>query len=258
MVIIFDGRTFADKVSESIGIKVRGLKLVSIFDPDNPGSVAYTKIKEKKAGELGVDFEKIQKTNDKVLVKNKIHSLNTDENVDGLLLQMTLGFGDEDMEIAGIISPKKDVDGLNPYSGVMPATVRAVTEILNSINEAPDSRQKLCVLGNLGMVGRRMQEELENTGKYDVKGMDKEDFDPEKIREADIVISATGQAGLIKPEMVKAGVIAIDVGFPVGDFDPAIAQKAAFFTPVPGGVGPVTVAMLFANLAELISKRIKN
>ena len=81
--------------------------------------------------------------------------------------------------------------------------------------------------------------------------MDKDDFDPSTLLRADVVISATGQAGIIKPDMIKEGVIAIDVGYPKGDFDPEVAKKASFFTPVPGGVGPVTVAMLFANLLNL-------
>ncbi|MEK7198960.1 MAG: hypothetical protein AAB212_03445 [Bacteroidota bacterium] len=76
--------------------------------------------------------------------------------------------------------------------------------------------------------------------------MDKEDFDPSTLLRADVIISATGQAGLIKA--VKDGAICIDLGFPKGDFDPELAQKASFFTPVPGGVGPVTVACLFENL----------
>ena len=81
--------------------------------------------------------------------------------------------------------------------------------------------------------------------------MDKEDFDPEKIQTADVVISATGQKNLIDSDMVRDGFIAIDVGYPDAEFTPETLAKAAFYTPVPGGVGPVTVAMLFKNLVEM-------
>jgi methylenetetrahydrofolate dehydrogenase (NADP+)/methenyltetrahydrofolate cyclohydrolase len=84
--------------------------------------------------------------------------------------------------------------------------------------------------------------------------MDKEDFDPSTLLRADVVVSATGMASLIHGYMVKDGIVAIDVGYPRGDFDPGVAKKASFFTPVPGGVGPVTVAMLFANLVDLVER----
>ena len=82
--------------------------------------------------------------------------------------------------------------------------------------------------------------------RYSVFGMDKENFDPEKIKEFDVIISVTGQPGLIKE--VKEDAVCIDLGFPRGDFDPECNRRASFFTPVPGGVGPVTVACLFENL----------
>ena len=81
-------------------------------------------------------------------------------------------------------------------------------------------------------------------------GMDKDDFDVEKIKQADVVISCTGQADLIEGYMVKDDFVAIDVGYPKAEFTKEALAKASFFTPVPGGVGPVTVAMLFENLVK--------
>jgi methylenetetrahydrofolate dehydrogenase (NADP+)/methenyltetrahydrofolate cyclohydrolase len=202
----------------------------------------YTNVKKKKAGDLGIELTAydLKSTTDQ---EGLISNLNKDERVDGIMLQLPLtGSRSQDIKLSLLIDPGKDADGLNIRSGVMPATVRAVMEILKSI----DGNQKVVVVGNRGTVGSRIVRELSCTG------MDKDDFNADIIREADVVISCTGQERLIRPQMVKDGAVCIDVGYPHGDFDPDVAAKASFFTPVPGGVGPVTVAMLFANLLELV------
>jgi methylenetetrahydrofolate dehydrogenase (NADP+) / methenyltetrahydrofolate cyclohydrolase len=258
MAIIFDGRMYAAKIEQEVREKVakmpRKPKLVSILDPNDVGSVVYTNIKKKKAESLGILFESYQLPVDSYQL---INQLNNDENVDGIMIQ--LPFSDSD-NLIKLIDPKKDVDGLREGSEFMPATVRAVMEILNfactPLSSLPPNlggrwRQPegstAVVIGNQGEVGSRLMKYLpENT-----IGMGRKDFDVEKIKQADIIISCTGSEGLIKPEMISEGVICIDVGYPNGDFVPECAQKAAFFTPVPGGVGPVTVAMLFANLVRI-------
>ena len=105
---------------------------------------------------------------------------------------------------------------------------------------------KVGVVGSEGQVGKRLVDRFSKLG-FEVLGFDVGD-DLKALKKCGVIISATGQAGLIKQEMVKDGVIAIDLGFPVGDFDSSVAEKASFFTPVPGGVGPVTVVSLFENL----------
>ena len=137
------------------------------------------------------------------------------------------------------IDLRKDIDGLRKGSPFKPAVVRAVLEIL-------PTKDNVVVVGAKGQVGSRLVKEL------GAVGMDRKNFDPSTLLGADVIISCTGQAGLIKPEMVKEGVVAIDVGYPKGDIDPGVALKARFFTPVPGGVGPVTVACLMENLVESI------
>ena len=246
----------SDEVIELIKLLGRKPKLVTIYDPENEGARKYTEIKEKKAGELGIQFEKFEILNPfasrvKFLINDQITKFNNDKNIDGVMIQLPLIDRETDGELCKLIDPKKDVDGLNPSAGsgqvVMPATVRAVIEILNNAPRPPLNLRggDIVVIGNKGVVGSRLMKEL------GCQGMDKEDFDPSTLLRADVIISATGVPGLIKSEMVKDGVICIDVGFPKGDFDPSIALRAAFFTPVPGGVGPVTVAMLFRNLVEL-------
>jgi len=254
-------------VIELIKLLGRKPKLVTIYDPENEGARKYTEIKEKKAGELGIQFEKFEILNPfasrvKFLINDQITKFNNDKNIDGVMIQLPLIDRETDGELCKLIDPKKDVDGLNPSAGsgqvVMPATVRAVLEILKVAGTplifppkiGGKEKGGIVVVGNKGTVGSKLAEYLK------CGGMDKDDFSPERIREADVVISATGQAGLIKPEMVKPGVICIDVGYPKGDFAPEVAKKAAFFTPVPGGVGPVTVAMLFRNLADLAKVKI--
>lgn len=252
--MIFDGKAFAQVITSELSDEVikltrklgRSLCLVTIFDPENEAARKYTEIKEKKAKELGILFEKFEIINLKFEINDQILKLNNDPNIDGIMIQLPLtGDREEDLRLCRMIDPKKDVDGLNPESKTVPATVRAVLEILFT-----SPRGEVLVIGNKGTVGSRLMKEL------GCQGMDKEDFpSSQMLRRADVVISATGVPGLIKPEMVKPGVICIDVGYPKGDFDPSTALRASFFTPVPGGVGPVTVAMLFRNLVELANGR---
>lgn len=264
MAIIFDGKAFAAKIEEQIKAKIaeggKKYKLATVYDASNKASRIYTNIKAKKAEELGIEFASYQFSVDSYQL---IQKLNNDESVGGIMVQLPLP-GSE--QLIDLIGPDKDVDGLKEDSPYMPATVRAIFAILGesleftilnfqfSMNDLMEklSKYSISIIGAKGEIGKRLEKELTvNSNQLSVCGVDKEDFDREKIKQADIVISATGQAGLVKPEMVKEGAICIDVGYPLGDFDPAVAEKAAFFTPVPGGVGPVTVAMLFANLVQI-------
>lgn len=216
----------------------RAPKLVTFYNPEDMGSRVYTNIKEKKAKELGILFEKIAnyKLQDINKSKTLVSEYNEDPTVDGIMVQVPM---EGQNDLIDLIDPEKDVDGLREDSSYLPATVMAVVEILKS---AGNTGGEVIVVGNKGQVGKKLTEVLK------CGGMDKEDWETLRLKNADVIISATGQEGLIKPEMVKNGVICIDVGYPKGDFDFSVSLKASFFTPVPGGVGPVTVAMLFKNL----------
>jgi len=238
MIVVFDGRGFADQIVS--GLPKKKLKLVTIVDPANEAGMKYTKLKEKMAARLGVEFE-IQMTNDKHQIKSKIQNLNRDPHVDGIMIQVPFPGADE---LIKLIDPKKDVDGLREDSPFKPAVVRAVLEILNNESGIMNNA-RILVVGSKGFVGRRLIKEL------GCEGIDKEDFPSSlKLRRASVIISCTGQANLIDGSMVKNGFTAIDVGYPKPEFTPDALAKAGFYTPVPGGVGPVTVACLFANLAE--------
>lgn len=236
--MVFDGRKFASDLEKSTAKCItslsKSLKLASIYDQASPGAVRYTEIKERKAKELGVEFEKYNEID-----AGLIEKLNRDPGVNGIMIQLPFANSEE---LIKLIGPKKDVDGLREDSPYKAAVVRAVREIVGEVEG------RVVVVGSKGFVGRKLMQEFPTA-----VGMDKDDFDPSALLRADVVISATGQAGLIKPEMVKDGVVAIDLGYPRGDFDPSTALRASLFTPVPGGVGPVTVAMLYKNLLDSVN-----
>lgn len=252
--IIFDGKKFQEKEIETLRDEVikltkslgRKPKLVTMLNPAHQPSVMYTKVKAKMADRLGVEFVADDQA---AKAADKIRELNADPTVDGIMIQQPLrGEKAADKELCDLIDPNKDVDGLGRNSRYMPATVRGVMEILKTA--MVDQNSRICVVGNRGLVGARVEQELKKNNNYEVVGMDKDDFQPELIRKCEVIISAAGQPGLIKADMIKDGAVAIDVGYPQGDFAAEAAEKTRFFTPVPGGVGPVTVIMLFKNLIE--------
>lgn len=224
--MIFDGKKFAEEIISKLPKKKA--KLAIFLDPSNVSGAKYVEKKVEVGKRLGVE-----------IVMNKI-----DGDEDGIMVQLP---HPKASELISQIPPEKDVDGLREDSPFRSATVMAVLAVLGEAKRTRRDLVRLVIVGSRGFVGRKLCHEF-RTANYGLVGMDKEDFDPEKIKMADVVISATGRVGLIKPDMVKDGVVAIDIGYPKGDFDPEVAKKASFFTPVPGGVGPVTVAMLFANL----------
>ena len=241
--MIFDGRQFALQLEDQLQGKLTGKKVVAILDPTNLAGMTYTHLKKKVAKRLGVEFV--------ITGSQDIAGLNADPSVDGIMVQLP---HPNSGSLISQIDLHKDIDGMREDSLYKPAVVKAVLRILEktspsfpllSLGEGGSRRMgEVVIVGSHGFVGRKLMHELR------VSGMDKRDFDPSILLMADVVISATGQAGLISPEMVKPGVVAIDLGFPKGDFDPAVADKASFFTPVPGGVGPVTVVSLFENLLQ--------
>lgn len=261
--VIFDGRKFADGILNQVQVRIRGFtekvsrkpKLVSLLDPSNGSSVLYTRIKSRAAARVGIEFEKIEAS--QLTIDNcklQIEAWNSDKNIDGIMVQLPINFlsKDETRELVYMIDPSKDVDGLREDSKFVPATVRAVMAILEEAGRVTGCNLvRGVVVGVEGWVGKRLKIELDRSG-IGMVGMDKLDFDVDKIKAADLVISCTGQPGLIKENMVKDGVVVIDVGSPEGDFDPLAAGKASFVTPVPGGVGPVTVAMLMKNLCDTL------
>lgn len=262
--MIFDGRAFAKQIEERIATRLRQdfggrgkPKIVSILVGDDPASELYTRLKKQAAERVGIEFE-VQKLEFEGLA-NKVAEISN--ACDGIMIQLPIpGVGGE--ELKGIIAEiplAKDVDGLKwEESGVMPATVRAVLSLVEAI---AGDKTTFSVLGARGAVGRPLVHFLRERGLM-VSEIEWDTKDPAKlILESEVVISCVGKASLVTPDMIRDTTIVIDVGMSevegkvVGDMTQEVYQKASVAVPVPGGVGPVTIASLMANTAELYERQ---
>jgi len=266
MAIIFDGRSFAKNKEVKLGGRVSALssrgvipKLVSILVGDDPASKLYVGLKEKRGEEIGVQVEAINLRPEigKEELIRKIKCLNSDVSIGGIMIQLPLPgrLQSSKTQILNSILPEKDVDGLREDSPFLHPTSKAVIEILDEAKDIvrpsfDNSSCKVVVIGATGMVGRPLVKELRNQGYKVIECNTKTSDLAKKTLQADVVVSATGIPGIITFEMVKNGAIIIDVGSPKGDADPSVALVASFLTPVPGGVGPVTVSCLLENLIQ--------
>lgn len=254
--MIFDGRAFAKEIEDRVKTRLRQgyggrrPKILSILVGTDPASVLYTRLKAESAKRCGVEFEvvNLSSSQDIAQVIN-----DQGKTVDGIMIQLPIpGLSKEETaRIIEMIPLSKDVDGLRwEESGVMSATVKAVVAILATVDPW---QRKFVVVGSRGSVGRPLVHFLKKKGVLQIVEVNSEtkDLQAETLR-AEILISCTGRAGLIKEDMIGSGLIAIDVGSPRGEMTKEVYQKASFATPVPGGVGPVTVACLMENTLELL------
>lgn len=235
--MIIDGKAIADKIASSLKLKVekfkslngRSPKLAIVLVGDDPSSKIYVNLKVKKAKELGIDVEVRQ-------------DLNTD--ADGIIVQLP---GPE--ELVSMIPPEKDVDGLLPDSKFLPATVKAVLKIAASPS-APRNDKVWTIVGQGRLVGKPLADYLEKQNKKVIRCDENTKNLGEVTKMADVLVVATGVPNLIKKDMVKQGVILIDCGAPKPEISHEAYELASAYTPVPGGVGPVTVVSLLENLVE--------
>ena len=263
MARVFDGEALAKKKEGELKTKIerlkkqgKGAKLAVIVFSDDAAGKLYSALKQAASERVGIEFEEFNFSDiDLEPVIKLIGRLNRDPKVTGIMIQRPgvswgksrgmdrVGFEAWWVQLVKTIVPGKDVDGLRQGSRFVPATVKAVEAILNSL---PSRDGKVVVVGSLGLVGRALVKKLGATG------VDIETKDLGAITlEADVLISAAGQPNLITVEMVKDGAVVIDVGWPKGDVDfEAVKRQAAVITPVPGGVGPGTVVGLLENLVE--------
>lgn len=260
MTTIFDGKRFAWKLEGQLRTQVAKLiklgirpKLVSLLVGSDPASVLYTNLKKHKAESVGIQMavRSGKWKTDKEIIE-EIEILNKNVSVHGIMVQLPLpdALKADTQAILNAIAPKKDVDGLGQESHFVQATVRAVLVILVEAQAIP-KKHSVVVVGADGMVGKGIFHQLTLKG-FTVHGVDVENHTPAPITQnADVLISATGHPALIKANMVKDGAIVIDVGSPKGDVDfLPVSRKTSFITPVPGGVGPVTIVSLLENLVQ--------
>ncbi|MBI3485569.1 bifunctional 5,10-methylenetetrahydrofolate dehydrogenase/5,10-methenyltetrahydrofolate cyclohydrolase [Candidatus Daviesbacteria bacterium] len=265
---IIDGRKLAQLHQEKVKQKLAKLnikpKVVSILIGDDPPSVLYTNMKQKKALEVGIDFQptRIPATEDYEKVVDLIKQLNDDPKINGIMIQLPIPGellqGYDKYELLNLINKKKDVDGLTSNSPFLPAVVRAIMEILQDA-EVKLEGVNAVVLGASRLVGQPVAKELEKKGAKVIICDKSTPNQTEITKQADVIVSATGVAGLLKGEMVKSGVVVVDVGAEkvngklVGDVDfESVLPKASKITPVPGGVGPMTVICLMENVVDAV------
>lgn len=262
MSIIFDGRKFAKKIQVGLAKEVKwqkskGItpKLVTFVDLDNKASSVYTQIKKKVAEDIGIEVEvyRINKLRGQAPLIQSIKLLNDDTSIHGIMIQLPLPLSwrksKSTDKIIENIDKKKDVDGLRKNSPFLPATIKAIKSIMDEAGVI--KTDGILVVGSKGEVGRRLVNFLSHAG-YSVVGVDKNTKNlGEVTSKADVLITATGEKNLITAAMVKPHAVVIDVGYPEGDVDfNLVSKKTRFITPVPGGVGPVTVVSLMQNLVE--------
>ena len=273
--VILDGKATAQKIKTNLIKRVQDLKskginpgLGTILVGDDAGSHAYVGGKHKDCAEVGINSIRIDlpKTASQLDVMNSIEKLNNDASCTGFIVQLPLPTGLDSNQALGAINPQKDADGLHPtnlgklvlgQNGPLPCTPRGIIELLRTykieINGA-----KVVIIGRGVTVGRPLglllTRKTENatvtlchTGTKDLTS---------HLLTADIVIAAAGVPHLVKPNMIKKGAALIDVGITrtdnglVGDIDPKVQEIAGYFSPMPGGTGPMTRAMLLTNVVE--------
>jgi methylenetetrahydrofolate dehydrogenase (NADP+)/methenyltetrahydrofolate cyclohydrolase len=268
--LILDGKAVAAVVKTEVSEAVAALGytpgLATVLVGDDPGSHAYVRGKRRDAAQAGIEsfHNELDSSISQESLHDLIESLNQDEAVDGILVQLPLP-GELDGEAAvQTIDPAKDVDGLHPFSlgmlllgkpGLRPCTPSGVMRILDHY-DLPVSGQRAVVVGRSFLVGRPLALLLSEKGADATVTMaHSRTLDLQSVtREADLLVAAAGSVGLITAEHVKPGATVIDVGINrtedglVGDVDfDSVAEVAGAITPVPGGVGPMTRAMLLSN-----------
>lgn len=271
--IILDGKILAEKIQKKIVKQIQGMLsknlrapcLAVIIAGEDPASMTYVCKKRQVCQILGINsknYDLPSQTSETGLV-NLIEQLNVDPNIDGILMQLPLPKHIATEKILETINPAKDVDGFHPYNiGCLaigapkfrPCTPKGIMVLLEHYKIQLKGLNAV-VVGASNLVGKPMALELLNVGStVDICHIHTRDL-ALHVKNADLVISAAGVPNLIKGDWIKNGTIVIDVGFNRlnggrirGDVEFEIAKtRAAWITPVPGGVGPMTVAMLMEN-----------
>ncbi|PMP77045.1 MAG: bifunctional methylenetetrahydrofolate dehydrogenase/methenyltetrahydrofolate cyclohydrolase FolD [Sulfurihydrogenibium sp.] len=282
-MILLDGKTLAEKVKEEIKQEVdyyvqkgyRRPTLSVILVGNNPASQIYVNKKIKDCQSVGINSKPffLPENITQIELLDLIGQLNADEEVDGILVQLPLPSHINTLEIIEAINPKKDVDGFHPLNvgklatgrsdGIVPCTPFGIIKLLEHYNIDTFGKD-VVVVGASNIVGKPMSLLFLKDEKSTVTVCHKNTKDLKShTLKADILVVAVGKPKLITADMVKEGVVVIDVGINrvdgkiVGDVDfENVKEKAYAITPVPGGVGPMTVAMLLYNTLNIYKKNL--
>ena len=264
--MIIDGKKIAGEIKEQLAERFSGRSavLAVVLVGEDPASIKFVERKKKFGEEVGVEVRVLEYEDDiaEENLAEEVQKLAGNDQVGGIIIQLPLPKHIEANRILNLVPASKDVDALTADASVDSPVVEAIMEILDR-GGVDLNNKKIVVVGRGQLVGRPVAIRLAQDG-FDVEVASTATGDLKKLTlSADVIISGVGKPGLITPDMVKEGVILIDAGTSeqasklAGDIDLACADKASLFTPVPGGVGPLVVAMLFKNLAKLnLSKKL--
>ena len=268
---VIDGRAVAARVRERVAVEVRELRaagvepgLATVLVGDDPASHVYVRMKRKACEEVGIAsiHHALPAATPRPELAALLERLNADPTVSGVLLQLPLPDGLDADEMTAVIAPEKDVDGLTPLSagllahgqeGLVPCTPAGIMELLlHSRVELEGARA--VVIGRSQLVGKPLAQLL-LAANATVTHCHSRTRDLAAVcREADVIVAAVGRPDTVTGDMVREGVVVVDVGMNrtetglVGDVDfDSVSAKAGAITPVPGGVGPMTIAMLLSN-----------
>ncbi len=270
---ILDGKKLAKKIEDNVVKEVLQLKnetdvtpgLAVILVGQDPASAAYVSMKKKACDRMGfysVSHEMPEDISQEA-IENTIVMMNQNPNIDGILIQLPLPSHIDTTKILELVDPAKDVDGFHPYNvgrlvtnldGFVPCTPLGVMEMLAEYNIDVKGKN-CCVVGASNIVGKPMASLLLNAdATVEICHIFTDDLKKHTLN-ADIVLVGVGVINLIKEDMIKKDAIIVDIGINrapngklVGDVDfENVSKKCSYITPVPGGVGPMTIAMLMSN-----------
>jgi methylenetetrahydrofolate dehydrogenase (NADP+) / methenyltetrahydrofolate cyclohydrolase len=273
---IIDGKALGARVREEVAASVAELGdvgLATVLVGDDPASHIYIDLKQKAAVEAGMEARDLKlsaHTSEEELLAT-IAALNADDGIDGILVQLPLPDHIDENRAIEAIAPAKDVDGIHPvnagrlYLGrptLVPGTPLGIMRMLDEY-EIPLEGARAVVVGRSAIVGKPMAHLLlQRNATVTICHSRTQDLQRHTL-DADVLVAAVGQTHLITADMVKAGATVIDVGMNrdegsrkvLGDVDPSAMDEAAYMTPVPGGVGPMTIAMVLQNAVTAARSR---
>jgi methylenetetrahydrofolate dehydrogenase (NADP+) / methenyltetrahydrofolate cyclohydrolase len=271
---LMDGKALAERIRAEVAEEVKELGhvgLTTILVGDDPASDVYIRRKHEAANEVGIvarDYRLADDTSEQELLE-LIAQLNADAGVDGILVQLPLPSQIDENRAIQAVDPAKDVDGFHPinagklflgHEGLVAATPTGIMTLLDEYDVRLKGANAV-VVGRSNIVGKPVSILLlARHATVTICHSRTQDLGAH-THDADVLVAAVGQAGLIGPEMVKEGATVIDVGMNRtdeglrGDVDTAVTERAGLVTPVPGGVGPMTIASLLRNTLEAARRR---
>jgi methylenetetrahydrofolate dehydrogenase (NADP+)/methenyltetrahydrofolate cyclohydrolase len=263
---MMDGRALAERIRSEVAEQVRalgGVGLATVLVGDDAASDIYIRRKHEAAVAAGFRTRdlRLPATTPEAELLDRVGALNADDDIDALLVQLPLPDGIDEERVIRAVDPQKDVDGFHPLNAgelllgrprLVPATARGVMALLAEYGIELDGARAV-VVGRSAIVGKPVAQLLEQANATVTICHSHTRELARHTRDAEVLVVAAGRAGIVSPAMVGAGATVIDVGVNrtdaglVGDVDAGVAEIASHLTPVPGGVGPMTIACLLEN-----------